>query len=85
MSGFKCPKCGGWAFGSRVNAEALSRGEVVIDSRECHSDENGIPESLRYGRWNDDGTEYTGPFPRPGTSKVRCGWRGSSEECGLAE
>jgi hypothetical protein len=81
MAEFKCPKCGGWAFGTRVTTN--EDGSLNTDIVECHS-------------WQD-GTCSSNPFflDEPGYREEQkrtrgfkqCKWSGPREEaiCGEEE
>lgn len=63
---FRCPKCGGWAFGSR------SRHYEIIEY-ECHSYVDGDPIQAT--------PDKVVARKQAGRTFEECGWRGKKEEC----
>lgn len=63
---FKCPRCGGWAFGADLNDE------LEIVGYHCNSWYEGTPQSLEL----PDLLER-----RRAGLPVFCAWRGTYEEC----
>lgn len=69
---FRCPQCGGWAFGALVKTIK----PFEIECYRCDSDTTGTALSM-----NDEEYEaYQRGAGLPNREKP-CGWRGKYEEC----
>lgn len=68
MSDFKCPKCGGWAFGTTLREDAESEWGYRIVSYNCDSDRTGTALSMT-------NEEFEAGILCPKRDKP-CGWRG---------
>jgi hypothetical protein len=69
---FRCPKCGGWAFGTIVKSVT----PFVVESYDCHSDVHGTPLSMNNEEW--EAHQAGAGLPKRGK---RCGWKGKFGEC----
>lgn len=85
MKTFKCPACGGWAFGSTVeiwrngvsiHGRAEPGDDVRIVGYECHNTVEGEPP------WHHEADEF-GNIHYVGSRAKLCRWKGPASECGM--